>query len=176
MWPRYSARIALPVLLVASLALCGCAKTGLAWVNEPPSGGFDKRDARAAANTQRELPPAAEPSDENAPPVGITKTISLGQSVTANDQPPPDTAQQALVIRTNPYYRPYSYGFVTAAELLEPIEVEEPVVVDPDVVVVPQNPPQGVQPGQDFPPPPNFGPPFPFRSAPADPFAPATPP
>jgi hypothetical protein len=169
---------ALPILVVLSIALCGCAKTGLAWVNEPPSGGFNKRDAELAAAMERaEIPPqnpAAEPPAEE-PATRSFKTLSLGQSVTINDQPPPQTAQGPLVIRTQSYYRPISYGFVEAIEAIEPILVDQPILVDPDPIVVQQNPPAGVQPGESFPPPTSFGsfgPPFPFRAAPADPFAP----
>jgi hypothetical protein len=182
MLPGMPSKAALAVLLASSLFLCGCGKTGLAWVNQPESGRFASVEGR-----ERELPPGrvveseraetastaaprAEPESQNAPRGRLTRTISLGQSVTISDQRPAETGEgPPLVVQIGPTVRPYSYGLVGP---LGPILPNEPIVIDPDPIVVPEPPPAGVQPGRDWPPPRNFGPPFPYKMPPASPFEP----
>jgi hypothetical protein len=173
MWQRLR-YAAIAAMLAGGVASSGCAKTGLGWVKRPEPGAISPRDHRVeppepTETVARPRPPSERPG-EPVPPQRLSRTLSLGESVTVSDRAPPEAASgQPLVVQIVPP-RSYSYGYFLTPEPILPVE---PIEVNPEPIVVPPPPPPGAQPGRDWPAPPSFGPPFPFRSEPANPFEPA---
>lgn len=149
--------------LIALSTTLGCAATsGREWLNTPI-------DAASPSGISEATPlidsPEARPR--------LRETVTLGESyalATGDAYGPAPAAAAGVQVNvstyvpvTNNYYGGYGYaglGYVYA---------NDPVRDRPAAGHSSQPPP--LQPGQNFAPPPSYGPSFPFRSAPASPWA-----
>jgi hypothetical protein len=150
-----SARL-LPLLALSTSLGCA-ATTGEDWLNTPI-------DATAPSSIS-EVPPLVESADARP---RLRQTVTLGESyalATSDAYRPAPAAAAGVHVNvstyvpvTNNYYGGYGYAYTNG-----------PLLDRPSAGHPSQPPP--LQPGQDFAPPPSYGPSFPFRSAPASPWA-----
>ena len=158
----------------------GCATAGSAWVSQPEPGFFqdDEPALRASAHP---LEPVAEsttpsfttePDEAPAPRPRLTRTITLGETfATYTDRPAEQRAAERgnVNVTVNNYVTPqsddsdgyYGYGvpIVRDARRGGRGHPSQPMA-------------RPTRPGQSWPAPKSFGPAFPFKTAPASPWAP----
>lgn len=148
--------------LIALSSALGCASTsGRDWLNTP-------LDAAAAGTTPAEVQPSVAASVEARPRLQHTITLGESYAVASNTgSGVPAAAGAGTQVNVHTYVpvtlNNYGYGglgYVYAND-------------GDDRPPSPARPsqPSHLRPGQDFPSPPSYGPSFPFRSAPASPWA-----
>lgn len=157
------------LLAVLASALAGCAATsGQDWLNSP----LDEQASSASERLAREsaapatVPGPQDPSPSLARP-RLQHTITLGEDYGIASAAPAGAAQGGPSVQVNVNvpvavnnYGGYGYGlgyygYANGSPARPPGPTPTP----------------RVQPGQDFPSPPSYGPAFPYRTAPASPWA-----
>ena len=165
------ARIVVSTALLAGVVGCS-ATTGSSWVHEPEPGGFANDDATVEV-TGHPVEALVEPlaptrTDELAqapsPRPRLTRTITLGETLVAYTEraPEPRAADRSSVhVTVNNYVTPQNesddgyYSGYYGGRFVRPSQPIAPT-----------------RPGQNWPAPKSYGPAFPFKTAPASPWAP----
>ena len=179
-WPRLNL-VRGVAALATSLALVGCGATGLDWVAEAHLDPGTQRTAESSANTRwtgpapipaaTDLEPVPEPAAEARP--RLNRTITLGEvDVVASSAPAPGNAIGPGVSVTinnynsaSPMAPAYGYSAVGYGRSARSFSVgDAPRSGASSVTSAPQ-------PGQNWPAAPDYGSSFPYRSAPASPWA-----
>lgn len=160
---------AISLLAVLAPALASCATTsGQDWLNSPldeQATSTSERLARESA-APATVPGLQDPSSSNARP-RLQHTITLGEDYGIASAAPAGAAPGGPSIQVNVNvpvavnnYGGYGYGLGYYGYANgSPARSGGPA------------PTPHVQPGQDFPSPPSYGPAFPYRTAPASPWA-----
>jgi len=153
---------ALELLPWLTLSTLGCGATaGQDWLAEPlPAAAVSMAQSGERRALETETTPEARPR--------LRHTITLGESYVASSTSYASAPSGAASVQVNAYVpitfnNGYGYGgvgYVYAGDG----QHRPPSHAQP-------SPPSQLQPGQNFPSPPSYGPSFPFRSAPASPWA-----
>jgi hypothetical protein len=161
----------------------GCATSGSTWVSQPEPGFFASDDEVALATSAHPIETFHEPNtpawqsagalDEgNSPRPRLTRTVTLGETFAAYTEPPADARpadRSNVTVTVNNYVTQpndtydgyYGYGVPLYRSTRG------------NGGARPSHPIAPTRPGQSWPAPRSHGPAFPFRTAPADPWAPA---
>lgn len=170
------ARVVVSSFLLVGAA--GCATAGSTWVSQPEPGFFPNDDEALRASASSSAHPLETLAENSAPNPGgeldeaktsrprLTRTVTLGETYAAYTERAPESrsADRSNVnVTVNNYVTPqndnydgyYGYGYGV------------PVLRHPTQPIA-----RPTRPGQSWPAPKSHGPAFPFKTAPASPWAP----
>jgi len=156
----------------AGVAALGCGTTtGSAWVREPEPGPFASDEAALTAPLHSDdtfdepMRSRWAPDEESRVRPRLDRTITLGETGAATSERPAEgraAESGPISITINNYLTsPRSDQGYYVAPVFERAPVQRAAPARP------------TEPGQDWPALPSYGPAFPFRTAPASPWAPA---
>jgi len=172
--PERSARRAGAACAVAAL-LAGCVQNGREWVHAPIDDDVGSPRERLAPDATPWS--AASPASGGSPNRGrITRTITLGESLTPGAPPSPSSNRSraegpgaTTFVESSSYRAPRSTSYGWGGSGWGPRYPSYPSYPEPRASTPRAAPPMQV--GDDWQKPPSYGPAFPFRTGPASPWA-----